>query len=315
MSVKIIDTNNVTTSKLAQLKQMGVETIIRYITTNTVGEKCVKPEEARAMAIADIKLGLVFEVWGGSDNFRHNDINADTGRSHGQFAASWAPRVGAPSGTIIWFAIDNDASPAQIARLVLPYFRSVREAMGGAFRVGIYGPGDACRAVVEDGAADAAWLSNAMGWSGSRAYRDSRKWTLLQHLETNLLGLSIDPNEANGDDYGQFVPWGQKPVIAAVDGAETGIASWYDVESNGGTKTASGEALDDNAMTAAHLRLAFGTMVKVTRVDGKVPPIVVRINDRGPYKKGRIIDLTHAGASALGILQEGTTRVKLEVEK
>jgi rare lipoprotein A len=79
--------------------------------------------------------------------------------------------------------------------------------------------------------------------------------------------------------------------------AETGIASVYGYD---GQKTASGERANPNALTAAHRSLPFGTVVKVTnKKNGRV--VHVRINDRGPFKKGRIIDLTPAAAQKLGM--------------
>ena len=78
---------------------------------------------------------------------------------------------------------------------------------------------------------------------------------------------------------------------------QSGIASVYTTKT--GVKTASGRRLNDGAMTAAHKTLPFGTKVKVTnKRNGR--SVVVRINDRGPFVRGRIIDLTPAGASALG---------------
>ena len=78
--------------------------------------------------------------------------------------------------------------------------------------------------------------------------------------------------------------------------AESGIASVYGYE---GGKTASGQRANPAGMTAAHRTLPFGTMVRVTnRRNGK--SVVVRINDRGPFIRGRVIDLTPAGARALG---------------
>lgn len=91
--------------------------------------------------------------------------------------------------------------------------------------------------------------------------------------------------------------------------AETGIASVYWE----GTHTASGERLCVRCLTAAHRTLPFGTLVKVCRIlSGKTPGncIVVTINDRGPYVRGRIIDLTPAGAHALGF--SGLARVTVE---
>ncbi len=92
---------------------------------------------------------------------------------------------------------------------------------------------------------------------------------------------------------------------------EYGMASYYGDEFHGGA-TASGEAYDKNKLTAAHKTLTMGTRVKVTRLDNK-KSVVVRINDRGPYLKGRIIDLSGRAASALDMIIDGTAEVKLEV--
>lgn len=93
---------------------------------------------------------------------------------------------------------------------------------------------------------------------------------------------------------------------------ECGGASWYGPGFNG-KKAASGERFDQNAMTAAHKTLPFGTIVKV--VDQRTGKSVqVRINDRGPYIDGRIIDLSHEAARRLGMLQAGTAKVCLVIQ-
>lgn len=90
--------------------------------------------------------------------------------------------------------------------------------------------------------------------------------------------------------------------------AEEGRASWYSLTS----KTASGERCDPGALTAAHRSLPFGTRVKVENLrNGK--SVVVRINDRGPFVGGRIIDLTKAAANRLGFVSAGVTKVRLTV--
>jgi len=92
---------------------------------------------------------------------------------------------------------------------------------------------------------------------------------------------------------------------------EVGLASFY-ADKFHGQKTASGEIYDKNALTAAHLTLPFGTLVKVKHLKtGK--EVTVRINDRGPFTKGRIIDLSGAAAGQLGMLQEGQTKVELTI--
>ncbi len=93
-------------------------------------------------------------------------------------------------------------------------------------------------------------------------------------------------------------------------GVETGVASWYGQEFQGRT-TSSREVFDMNDMTAAHRTLAFGTYVMVTNL-GNDRSAVVRINDRGPFARGRIIDLSYAAARVLGVVGPGTARVRLE---
>ena len=90
--------------------------------------------------------------------------------------------------------------------------------------------------------------------------------------------------------------------------AESGIASWYGPRFQG-KRTASGERFNTNELTAAHKTLPFGTRVRVkSQVNGK--EVVVRINDRGPFIKGRIIDLSYAAAQAIGLV--GVKRVEIE---
>lgn len=92
---------------------------------------------------------------------------------------------------------------------------------------------------------------------------------------------------------------------------QRGSASWYGAEFQG-KKTASGERFDADDMTAAHRKLPLGTKVEVTNLDnGKT--VEVEINDRGPYAKGRIIDLSKAAAKKLGMTQDGTAPVEIEV--
>lgn len=92
---------------------------------------------------------------------------------------------------------------------------------------------------------------------------------------------------------------------------ESGEASYY-ADRFHGKKTASGEVYDRNAFTAAHRTLAFGTKIKVTRVDNN-KSVVVTINDRGPFVKGRILDLSRASAFRLDLIQDGTAMIKYEV--
>jgi len=89
-----------------------------------------------------------------------------------------------------------------------------------------------------------------------------------------------------------------------------GIASWYGKKFDG-KKTANGERYDMYAMTAAHTTLPLPSRVRVTNLsNGR--SVVVRVNDRGPFVKDRIIDLSYAAAKALGYMKQGTTRVRVQ---
>lgn len=95
------------------------------------------------------------------------------------------------------------------------------------------------------------------------------------------------------------------------DYAETGIASWYGPGFHG-KQTANGEVFDENALTAAHRTLQMPSIVRVTNLDNG-RSIVVRINDRGPFAHGRIIDMSRRGAQLLGFMRKGTAKVRVEL--
>jgi rare lipoprotein A len=90
--------------------------------------------------------------------------------------------------------------------------------------------------------------------------------------------------------------------------ASQGVASFY----TEGQQTASGEKFDTHDLTAAHPTLPFGTRLRVTNVaTGR--SVVVRVNDRGPYVPGRVVDVSHSAANALGMVESGIAKVKLDV--
>ncbi len=103
---------------------------------------------------------------------------------------------------------------------------------------------------------------------------------------------------------------GTTPPAKDVDGyRETGLASYYAHKFHG-RKTASGERYDEKKLTAAHPKLPFDTMVYVVNLrNGK--QVKVRINDRGPFVKGRVIDLSYAAAKELGMVRAGILKVAI----
>ncbi|CAA6824005.1 MAG: Rare lipoprotein A precursor [uncultured Sulfurovum sp.] len=101
------------------------------------------------------------------------------------------------------------------------------------------------------------------------------------------------------------------PAYAKNKTVQIGKGSWYGKKFHG-KRTANGEKYNMYAYTAAHKTLPFGTMVKVTNLRNK-RSLVVRINDRGPYVKGRIIDLSYLAAKKLGYVNKGVAKLKVKV--
>jgi rare lipoprotein A len=96
--------------------------------------------------------------------------------------------------------------------------------------------------------------------------------------------------------------------VARTQHASDGMASYY----SHGLRTASGEKFNPKELTAAHPTLPFGTRLRVTNVNtGK--SVTVRVNDRGPFVRGRVIDVSHSAAESLGMVGRGVAKVKLDV--
>lgn len=126
------------------------------------------------------------------------------------------------------------------------------------------------------------------------------------------LGLVFAPGLALAAAAGCARPFKFPPSTVPDAGyTQEGVASWYGPGYHG-RRTSSGEVFDQEAMTAAHVSFAFGTQVKVTLLStGR--SVVVRINDRFPNHKGRVIDLSRAAARQIGLIGPGTGRVRLEI--
>lgn len=128
------------------------------------------------------------------------------------------------------------------------------------------------------------------------ANHPNRSSTPVRPADTSGAAVAVPSPAPNG--YG-------KPVST-----EVGLASWYGPP-YAGRKGADGTVYDQNAMTAAHLTLPMGTMVRVTNLTNN-ESVVVKITDRGPFVRGRIIDLSLAAAKATGVYRAGVAKVRVE---
>ena len=126
-----------------------------------------------------------------------------------------------------------------------------------------------------------------------------------------LCALTLLP--ACASSGGGFPPTGvggaKEPRVSGAS-RMVGMASFYD-RSFEGRRTASGQAYDRHRLTAAHRTLPFGTLVRVTNLYNGMS-VVVKVNDRGPFTKGRVIDVSERAARELGFYRAGTARVRVE---
>lgn len=188
----IIDCAQDVTAKLPALKAAGVTAIIRYISQGNP-RKCITEREALAISAAGMWLGLVYEDFGGSENFRHHDINSISGASHALFCNNFLAQHFKMAGGIacVYFAVDTDCSPVQFETRVKPYFTAIQNTHKN-YSVGVYGCGYVGVNLLNGHLAEKAWLANATGWREYREFLASNRWSIVQHLPRHVTGLDVD---------------------------------------------------------------------------------------------------------------------------
>jgi rare lipoprotein A len=146
--------------------------------------------------------------------------------------------------------------------------------------------------------------------------RARRVASLAAAIGIALLGIGCGGAAAEAPPVTAATPPESEAPVAAAGApgaaAERGGASYYS-DKLAGRSTASGEPYAPSALTAAHRSLPFGTIVEVAREDGR--KVQVRINDRGPFKTGRVIDLSRRAAEQIGMIREGVVAVVVRVVK
>lgn len=180
-----------------RLKAAGLGFAAGYYSYNE--RKNLTPEGARALTAAGLSIVSVFEAAGN----KYSAFNASQGHKDALQALKLAQACGQPEGSGLYFAVDYDASPAEIDGGITEYFKAVRTALGARFRIGVYGSGMVCDRLDQELLAELFWLGGAMGWRGSRSYSRAH---IRQGLPGNYyqLGVEVDPNTAIDGDFGQW---------------------------------------------------------------------------------------------------------------
>lgn len=186
-----------TATSITCLQGESIAFVGRYYsrTTHVEGKK-LTAAEAGLISAAGIQIVAVYED--GPTSYGY--FSASRGTADAQGAMQQAAAVGQPNGSAIYFTVDYDAATSEIAGNITAYFQAVAAAIGGAFKVGVYGSGSVCAAITGAGLAQLAWLAQSTGWSG---YADFTQWAIKQGPETSVCGLNSDTDVAQGD-FGGF---------------------------------------------------------------------------------------------------------------
>lgn len=204
-----ISTNRYCTQAAGCIRQAGYDFVARYYSRTTQQpEKRMRVAEARAIANAGLRLAAVYQDSANTPGY----FSRARGVEDGRYAYNYAfQEIRQPAGSAIYFAVDYDATPAQIQSAVSDYFRGVRQGMENAaagqpiYDIGVYGSGATCRLLrVNLPFVEYSWLALATRWRESDTYTD---WNIKQiKVNENFCGLpSGDWQRVEvNSDFGQF---------------------------------------------------------------------------------------------------------------
>jgi len=219
MAFKALDTSQNSRQQVPCLKNNGIVAIGRYYTRNRNNRKILTPDEARTLSAAGIKIWPVYQN-------RHRlraDFSAAKGKQEADDALDYAMNViGQPAGSAIYFAADFDVTRRELDSAVRPHFKAIKAAFaaaGNPYRIGVYGSGLVCKSLLGDGLVELTWLSQSSGFNGSRDFKRSGRWNILQALGVKgFCGFDdeIDPDEINhaNGDFGGFILPPAAPLVA-----------------------------------------------------------------------------------------------------
>lgn len=195
----------VTQSFLDQMKAIGIKTIFRYYDheDETLPGKTLRRMERDAIVMNNLKMGVVFQ-------HRNNKFASFTvwrGRQDAERSLMLAAENAQPKGSAIYFGVDGAWSTSYELANIMAYFQEVNARMAGSgYRVGVYGSGLVCNALLTNSLAELCWLAAPTTWPDFSAWYQTKRWKLVQLPTTWCGGRSVDFNLTNGlvAEYGQF---------------------------------------------------------------------------------------------------------------
>jgi Domain of unknown function (DUF1906) len=205
----IIDTNHLVTKKLPCLSNAGVKSVIKYYARGTnQPEKLLTRDEAQSVLNSGMTLAVIYE--GAGDHSAY--FSYDSGSADGMYARKYAGgTIGQPGGSAIYFAVDYDSDEPDITNRIIPYFKGVRDSLNltnryPLYRIGAYGNGTTLQKLLDENLVEFTWISQSIGFSGSKQFKKSNHWTLFQNMPSVLCALDLDANDLNPKvtDFGEF---------------------------------------------------------------------------------------------------------------
>ncbi|MFZ4153780.1 glycoside hydrolase domain-containing protein [Streptomyces pseudogriseolus] len=200
----------ITPARAQALKAAGYKYVGRYLynpSTTSLPEKEIQPGELATIKEYGLRCFPIYQTWARSVDY----YSPEQGFTDCMTAAYKAEEHGFKPGTRIYFAVDYDAVDEEVTSHILPYFRKIKEQMdrlGSPYKIGVYGPRNACSRISAEGCADASFVSDmSSGFSGNLGYPMPENWAFDQ-IVTKTVGsgdgqIEIDNNIASGRDTGQ----------------------------------------------------------------------------------------------------------------
>jgi len=190
---------------IPQIKAKGYDFVARYFSYNQA--KNLSASEAKKLTDAGIAIVSVFEARGD----QYSNFTAAQGVKDAAQSLMLAEQVGQPQGTVIYAAVDFDATLWQVSVGIADYFKGFHAGLNSKYKVGVYGSGMVCQWLKVSGLVEYCWLACAGGWQGTKTFTD---WHIKQGLPANVgLGFQVDPNDAIDGDYGGWMVGGAEAAV------------------------------------------------------------------------------------------------------
>jgi peptidoglycan hydrolase-like protein with peptidoglycan-binding domain len=196
-----MDSNTDCTAFAGQISAQGMKFVARYYSDNRA--KAVTLQEAQALSSEGLAIVAVFENYNNSAG----RFSTATGQAHAATALRLATANGQPGGTAIYFAVDYDATLADLQGPIAAYFSAIKTAFDVAakqYAIAVYGSGLTCRVILDSGIAKFSWIAGSIGYAEYATFRKQADIVQLAPERTLVPGLSIDDNIGQSAEFGAF---------------------------------------------------------------------------------------------------------------